>query len=169
MAGEDKEILISINVDNEQAQKSITDQTLKITKLQDANTKLKDKNKELAKSEGDTTAQRAKNSEEIAKNTLKISQANAVRKRAITSQKAEAGSLNNLRNTLATLTAKRNQDLVVGSKAFNQANEYIKKLTQRIKEAEQGGDDFRRSVGKYPQALNQATGYLPTEIGRAHV
>ena len=154
MAGEDKEILISIKVDNEQAQKSITDQTLKITKLQDANTKLKDKNKELAKSEGDTTAQRAKNSEEIAKNTLKISQANAVRKRAITSQKAEAGSLNNLRNTLATLTAKRNQDLVVGSKAFNQANKDIDGLNASIKKAEQGGGDFRRSVGNYSTALD---------------
>ena len=154
MAGEDKEILISIKVDNEQAQKSITDQTLKITKLQDANTKLKDKNKELAKSEGDTTAQRAKNSEEIAKNTLKISQANAVRKRAITSQKAEAGSLNNLRNTLATLTAKRNQDLVVGSKAFNQANKDIDGLNSKIKKAEQQGGNFTRSVGNYSTALD---------------
>jgi len=151
---EDKEILISIKVDNEQAQKSITDQTLKITKLQDANTKLKDKNKELAKSESDTTAQRAKNSEEIAKNTLKISQANGVRKRAITSQKAEVGSLNNLRNTLATLTAKRNQDLVVGSKAFNQANKDIDGLNSKIKKAEQQGGNFTRSVGNYSTALD---------------
>ena len=59
---EDKEILISIKVDNEAAQKSIEKQTIKITKLSDANTKLKNKNKELAKSEKDTTAERAKNS-----------------------------------------------------------------------------------------------------------
>jgi hypothetical protein len=154
MADDNKEILISIKVDNETAQKSITEQTKNITKLQDANKKLKNTNKELEKSGKDTTAQRAKNSEEIAKNSLKISQANTVRKRAITSQKAEKGSLTNLRNTLATLTAKRNKDLVVGSKAFNQANKDIDGLNASIKKAEQGGGDFRRSVGNYSTALD---------------
>tara|TARA_R110001632_G_scaffold27493_1_gene73745 strand:+ start:8057 stop:10258 length:2202 start_codon:yes stop_codon:yes gene_type:complete len=151
---DDKEILISIKVDNEQAQKSIEKQTLKITKLSDANTKLKNKNKELAKSDKDTTAERAKNSEEIAKNTLKMSQANTVRKRAINSQKAEKGTLTDLRNTRARLTEARNKDLIVGTKAFNTANAEINQLSNSIKRAEEGGNDFRGSVGNYSKALD---------------
>ena len=151
---EDKEILISIKVDNEAAKKSIEQQTLKITKLSDANTKLKKKNKELAEADRDTTVERAKNSEEIAKNTLRISQANTVRKRAINSQKAEKGSLTDLRNTRAKLTDARNKDLVVGTKAFNTANAEIDQLSNSIKRAEEGGNDFRGSVGNYSKALD---------------
>ena len=110
---EDKEILISIKVDNEKAQQSITEQSRKIDLLKKNNEKLKKTNKELAEQGTVTAKQRAKNSEKIAKNSLAISQANTVRKRAIQSQKAEAGSLTNLRNTLATLTAKRNNDLKI--------------------------------------------------------
>jgi len=151
---EDKEILISIKVDNEKAQQSITEQSRKIDLLKKNNDKLKKTNKELAEQGNVTAKQRAKNSEEIAKNSLKISQANTVRKRAIQSQKAEAGSLTNLRNTLATLTAKRNNDLKVGSEAFIKANKDINTLSSSIKTAEQNGGDFRRSVGNYSTALD---------------
>ena len=151
---EDKEILISIKVDNEKAQQSITEQSRKIDLLKKNNEKLKKTNKELAEQGTVTAKQRAKNSEKIAKNSLAISQANTVRKRAIQSQKAEAGSLTNLRNTLATLTAKRNNDLKVGSAAFTQANKDINKLSSSIKTAEQSGGDFRRSVGNYSTALD---------------
>ena len=160
MAGEDKEILIAIKVDNTEAQKRIDEQTESIIDLKKANDILKKANKETKDGEKLTADQRRRNTEQIAKNSLAISEATKIRKNAIKSQQAEKGSLTNLRNTLSTLTAERNKNLVVGSKAFNKANEDIKKLTQRIKEAEQGGDDFRRSVGKYPQALNQATGAL---------
>jgi len=157
---EDKEILISIKVDNEQAQKSITEQSRKIDLLKKANDKLKASNKELAKQGSVTQKQRSKNNEEIAKNSLKISEANKVRKRAINTQKAEAGSLTDLRNKLATLTDSRNKDLTVGSKAFDEANKDIKKLSETIKGAEQNGDDFRRSVGKYPGTFKDAAGAM---------
>jgi hypothetical protein len=156
MAGEDKEILIKIKVDNEQAQKRIDEQTQSIIDLKKANELLKKANKETKDGEKLTADQRRRNTEAIARNNLKIQQATAIRKKAINSQKAEAGSLTNLRNTLATLTAARNKNLVVGSKAFNKANTEINQLTGTIKKAEQGGDDFRRSVGKYPQALGAA-------------
>jgi hypothetical protein len=160
MAGEDKEILIQIKVDNEQAQKSITEQSRKIELLKKNTDKLKKTNKELATQGSATAKERAKNSEQIAKNSLKISEANKVRKRAIQSQKAESGSLTDLRNKLATLTDSRNKDLTVGSQAFNKANADIHELTTTIKEAEQGGDDFRRSVGKYPNTFKDAAGAM---------
>ena len=150
----DKEVLIEIKVDNAQAQKSITEQSRKIDLLKKNNDKLKQTNKELAEQGNVTAAQRAKNSAEIAKNSLKIQEANKVRRTAIQSQKAEAGSLNALRSRLSKLTAERNKNLTVGSASFNKANTEIKTLTQSIKSAEQGGDDFRRSVGKYPSSFN---------------
>ena len=76
MADDNKEILISIKVDNETAQKSITEQTKKITDLQDANKKLKDTQKLLSKQTRDTSKERAKLGELVAKNNLKISEAN---------------------------------------------------------------------------------------------
>jgi len=157
---EDKEILIAITVDNEEAQKRIDEQTQSIIDLKKANDILKKANKDTTK-EGKLTAdQRRRNTEAIARNTLKISEATKIRKNAINSQKAEKGSLTNLRNTLSTLTAKRNEDLEVGSKAFDEANADIKKLTQSIKAAEEGGDDFRRSVGKYPGTFKDAAGAM---------
>ena len=152
----DKEILIEIKVDNKSAQASIEKQSKAITELTDKNEKLKKKNKELAKSEGDTTAERAKNSTEITKNNLKLAEANKVRKQSIQSEKAQAGSLTDLRNKLSALTASRNKDLDVGSEAFKKANTEIKELTNTIKGAEEGGDDFRRSVGKYPGSFKEA-------------
>ena len=156
----DQEVLIEIKVDNEQAQKKITEQTTKINDLKKANELLKKANKETKDGEKLSTDQRRRNSEQIAKNTLKIQEATRVRKRAINTQQAEKGSLTNLRNTLARLTEARNKNLVVGSKAFNTSNKEINKLTATIKRAEQGGDDFRRSVGKYPQVLGNATSSL---------
>ena len=152
----DKEVLIQIKVDNEAAQKSITEQTRKIDLLKGSNEKLKKTNKELAKQGSVTAAERSKNNEQITKNSVKISEANKVRKRSINTLKAEAGSLTDLRNKLATLTDARNKNLTVGTEAFNKANQEIKELTTTIKEAEQGGDDFRRSVGKYPGTFKDA-------------
>ena len=153
---EDKEILIAIKVDNTEAQKRIDEQTESIIDLKKANDVLRKSNKDQTK-EGKLTAdQRRRNTEAIAKNSLKISEATKIRRNAIKSQESEKGSLTNLRNTLSTLTATRNKDLEVGSDAFNKANADIKKLTTSIKEAEEGGDDFRRSVGKYPGTFKDA-------------
>ena len=156
----DKEVLIEIKVDNAKAQQSITEQTRKIDLLKKSNDKLKKTNKELATQGSVTAKERSKNNEEIAKNNIKISEANKVRKRAINVQKSEIGSLTNMRTTLARLTDQRNKDLTVGSEAFDKANIEINKLSKTIKEAEQGGDDFRRSVGKYPGTFKEAAGAM---------
>ena len=151
----DKEVLIQIKVDNEAAQKNITEQTKKIDDLKRANELLKKANKETKDGEKLSADQRQRNSEQIAKNTVKIQQANQVRKRAINVQKSEINSLTNMRATLARLTAERNKNLTVGTEAFNKANREINTLSKSIKTAEQGGDDFRRSVGKYPGTFDQ--------------
>ena len=115
----DQEVLIKIKVDNEQAQRRIDEQTEAILDLKKANELLKKANKGTKDGEKLSNDQRKINEQQIAKNTLKIQEATKVRKNAILSQKAEKGSLTNLRNTLATLTAARNRNTVVGSKAFS--------------------------------------------------
>ena len=153
---DDKEILIAIKVDNTEAQKRIDEQTESIIDLKKANDTLRKANKKTKEGEKLTADQRRRNTEAIARNSLKISEATKVRRNAIKSQQSEKGSLTNLRNTLSTLTATRNKDLIVGTEAFETANKEIKELTTTIKEAEQGGDDFRRSVGKYPGSFKEA-------------
>ena len=148
--------ILRIEVDNKQAQKNIEDQTKKIEELKEENKQLASINKKLAKQEGDTSKERARNSENIAKNAAVIAKNTQQRKQNISVLQNEKNTLNNLRSQLALLTAERNKNLVVGTKAFDEANERIKALNDQIKEAEQGGGDFRRSVGSYSEALQNA-------------
>ena len=157
--------ILRIEVDNKQAQQNITDQTKKIEDLKEENKQLLAINKKLAKEEGDTSKERARNSQTIAKNAAVISKNTQQRKQNISVLQNEKNTLNNLRSQLALLTAERNKDLQVGSKAFDEANERIKSLNDTIKEAEQGGGDFRRSVGSYSEALENAIPSLGSFTG----
>ena len=159
----DKEILISIKVDNEAAQKSITEQTKNITKLQDANKKLKTTNKELEKSGKDTTAQRAKNSEEIAKNNLKISEANTIRKNSITTLKQEANSLGAVKASLRRAGLARdkvNLSTKEGQIRFKELQREINGYNTTLKRAEAQGNSFKRNVGNYTNGIREATGSI---------
>ena len=62
----DEKILIQIEVDNDKAQQSLTEQTRKVELLKEANKKLLKENKELAKQGSVTAKQRAENSKQIA-------------------------------------------------------------------------------------------------------
>jgi hypothetical protein len=149
--------ILRIEVDNKQAQQNITDQTKKIEALKEENKQLLAINKKLAKEEGDTSKERARNSQTIAKNAAVISKNTQQRKQNISVLQNEKNTLNNLRSQLALLTAERNKNLVVGTKAFNNANKQIASYNKQIRSAEEGGGDFRRSVGNYSRAFEGAT------------
>ena len=149
--------ILRIEVDNKQAQKNIEDQTKKIEELKEENKKLLSINKKLAKEDRDTSKERARNSETIAKNAAVIQKNTQQRKQNISVLQNEKNTLNNLRSQLALLTAERNKNLTVGTKAFKNANKQIAGYNKQIRAAEEGGLDFRRSVGDYARAFEGAT------------
>ena len=144
----DEKILIEIEVDNDQAIKDINEQNAAIEKLQQ-------ENKELA-------AQGQKNSTQYQKNAAQIQKLNSARKQNIKLISSEKGSLNELRANLARLTTQRNAintSTRQGAAEFQRLNKEILKQNNAIKQAEQAGGDFRRSVGNYQSALS---GISPT-------
>ena len=152
-----EEVLIKIVVDNDQAKKDVTTLTKAIEGNKNATKELETENKRLAKSGKQNSQQYRENAEAIALNKNELSQLNTQRKRAISTAQAQKGSLQGLRNELAKLTSARNNDQVVGSKAFNQSNRDIAQLNKQIKASEQAGGDFRRNVGNYSSATDGLT------------
>lgn len=69
---------------------------------------------------------------------------------------AETGSLNAEKAALASLIQQRNslnRTTDAGIKRFDQLNKEIEALTDSLKKAEQGGGNFQRNVGNYPELL----------------
>jgi hypothetical protein len=153
----DQEVLIEIKVDTDKAKQDVTTLTKAIEGNKNATKELETENKRLAQSGKQNSQQYRQNAEAIALNKNELSQLNAQRKRAISTAQAQKGSLQGLRNELAKLTSARNNDQVVGSKAFNQSNRDIAQLNKQIKASEQAGGDFRRNVGNYSSATDGLT------------
>lgn len=152
--------ILRIEVDSNAARQNVTDLTTAIQGTTKATKDLEAENKRLAKSGKQNSQQYKDNAELIALNKSELQKLNVQRKREINTAQAQKGSLTQLRNTLAKVTEQRNRDLVVGSKAFDQANKNILGLNKQIKAAEEQGGDFRRSVGGYSEAIEGATGNL---------
>ena len=121
----DQEVLIEIKVDTDKAKQDVTTLTKAIEGNKNATKELETENKRLAQSGKQNSQQYRQNAEAIALNKNELSQLNSQRKRAISTAQAQKGSLQGLRNELAKLTSARNNDQVVGSKAFNQSNRDI--------------------------------------------
>ena len=153
----DQEVLIEIKVDTDKAKQDVTTLTKAIEGNKNATKELETENKRLAQSGKQNSQQYRQNAEAIALNKNELSQLNSQRKRAISTAQAQKGSLQGLRNELAKLTSARNNDQVVGSKAFNQSNRDIAQLNKQIKASEQAGGDFRRNVGNYSSATDGLT------------
>ncbi len=77
----------------------------------------------------------------------------------IKESKTESNSLNALRLRVANLTKERN-NLDISSKEgvarFKELNKQILENTDTLKEAEEAGGDFRRSVGNYSKGIGEA-------------
>ena len=151
----DEKILLEIEVDYQDAAKDVDKLTNAIEGSKNATKNLEQEQKRLQNSNKQNSTQYKQNAQLIALNKQELTQLNVQRRRAINVVQSQAGSLTQLRAKLAEVTAQRNRDLAVGSKAFNQANKDIAGLNKQIKAAEEGGGDFRRSVGNYGNALTQ--------------
>ena len=152
----DEKILLEIEVDYQDAAKDVDKLTNAIEGSKNATKNLEQEQKRLQNSNKQNSTQYKQNAQLIALNKQELTQLNVQRRRAINVVQSQAGSLTQLRAKLSEVTAQRNRDLAVGSKAFNQANKDISGLNKQIKAAEEGGGDFRRSVGNYGNALSQA-------------
>jgi len=151
----DEKILLEIEVDYQDAAKDVDKLTNAIEGSKNATKNLEQEQKRLQNSNKQNSTQYKENAQLIALNKQELTQLNVQRRRAINVVQSQAGSLTQLRAKLAEVTDQRNRDLAVGSKAFNQANKDIAGLNKQIKAAEEGGGDFRRSVGNYGNALTQ--------------
>jgi len=145
MAQADEKILVEIEVNNDEALKALEKQNAEIQELEQSQ-------KFLAK-------QGLKNTKDYQQQAQQLTALRQQRKQNLKAIEAESGSLNELRVKLAQLTAERNNLSDVNGKNaedFKRLNSEILELNDSIKAAEQSGGDFRRNVGNYSSALDEA-------------
>ncbi len=145
MADETKTIIIDVEVPEKDFEKEIG-------KVNAAIRENKEEIKELSKDyENNATA--------ISKLEAENRDLSKSKQQLIKESKTEANSLNALRLKVANLTKERNNldtSTKEGAKRFKELNKEILANTNQIKEAEEAGGDFRRSVGNYTEAIEEA-------------
>lgn len=149
---EERKILLEIEVDRKGAKKQL-DENLELLELNRA--ELSNLNKAYKDGEIDV-ADYAKAKFQVTEENKKLSSAN---RELIKQLNTEDNSLNALRMQLSRLTAERNntnQATEEGQKRFQELQKQILSTTNAIKEQEEAGGDFRRSVGNYGKALEGA-------------
>ena len=157
----DEKILIQIDVDNEKAQQSLTEQTRKVDLLKEANKKLLKENKELAKQGSVTAKQRSENSKQIALNRSKIADSNATIKDSIKTLKTQNNSYGAMKVRLKEVTKAIDQvDLstIEGAESAKKLREEQNQLNTALKAGEAEGNSFTRNVGNYVSKVTDATG-----------
>ena len=157
----DEEIIIEVKVDTTAAEKNIEKQSKLIADLTRSNKKLASTNKDLSDDYTKNSKAIIENNIEIAKNKAAITSANQSRRASIKELKTENGSLNALRSSLAKNVKERNninRSTKEGQKEFSKLNKIIKKQNDELKEIEGSAGDFRRQVGNYASAFDQASG-----------
>ena len=145
----DEKILVEIKVDNEQAIKALDKQNAEIQELEQSQ-------KFLAK-------QGLKNTKDYQQQAQQLAKLRSERRQNLKSIESESGSLNQLRAKLDQLTTERNKLTDVNgtnAESFENLNRQIAELSDNISEQEQKGKDFRRNVGNYGSAFEEATGAM---------
>jgi hypothetical protein len=163
MATETERIILDIQIDDTGNEEQITKNTKLINDLEDAN---KDLREEIKKG-GEA---REKASKQLAINQNELKDLRKERNQNIKVQKTAAKSSDTLKKALEgeakTLNElkDRNKELIKirdnldttnkkGQKEFAKLNKVIKENNEQISEAEQGGGNFARGVGKYTDAI----------------
>ena len=152
----DETILLKIEVDNDKAQKNITEQTRKVDLLKDANKKLLKENKELSKQGSVTAKQRSENSKQIALNRSKIAESNTTIRDSIKALKTQQNSYGAMKVRLKEVSQAIDRvDLSteVGQRRVKKLREEQNKLNTALKEGEAQGGSFSRNVGNYTNSL----------------
>ena len=157
----DEKILIQIEVDNDKAQQSLTEQTRKVELLKEANKKLLKENKELSKQGSVTAKQRAENSKQIALNRSKIAESNATIKDNIKALKTQQNSYGAMKVRLKEVTKAIDEiDMSTeeGAKSVKALREEQNQLNTALKAGEAEGNSFTRNVGNYTNGIKDAIG-----------
>lgn len=151
MSDESKQLILSIVVNTETAQKNLQQAEKNILSLKNAQ---KDLNKEYK--EGKITEDAYVQTKiKLDKQLKSESETRRSLQRSIA---AENNSMNAQKALLSDLTKQRdkmdrsNKDNV---ESFNKLNERIKELNTSLGEAEEKGGNFHRNVGNYPEALGK--------------
>jgi hypothetical protein len=151
---EEKEILLRVELDRSEAQKGLEDTTRQLIENKAAISDLNKAYKEGSISTDEFVREQIKLKREQSDLTTKQREYNK-------QLSTEANSLDALRLKLAALTKERNsqnQGTREGAKRAKELTEEIKKTSEAIKEQEQAGGDFRRNVGNYGEAFQEAAG-----------
>lgn len=150
MADIEKQILIDVNIDNKDAQKQLEQINIALQKNKEQVRDLK-----KAYDAGEVSIEDyAKETTQLKLEQQKLTESQRVLTREV---QAESNSINALRAQLASLTKERNEtntSTAEGAARFNELQGEILKTSDKLKELEQAGGDFRRNVGNYPQSVN---------------
>lgn len=150
MADEIREVLLKIDIDTAKSQKELLENERRVQ----SNIILIGRFKRILKS---TPEEFKRITDAITKLNQKNRELRTVNRALQKDIEAEAGSLNLLRRNVVKLVKARNavnKTTEVGVKDFATLNKEILKQNELIKRAEEGGGDFRRSVGNYQKALD---------------
>lgn len=142
--------IIKIEVDKENAAKKLVEVRRVLAEATKTRNELNKRIKEGATLTREETTALANAEKQISKNR-------AEQRQLVKQISSENSSLQQLRNELAKATRERNEQSTAteeGRIKFAQITKQIKEYSDSIKEAEEAGDDFRRSVGNYEKALN---------------
>lgn len=152
MADREEKIIIDVQLDQQKAQKEAQ-------RLEREILALRTRQKELNQAVKDGSISQEQYAKEILAVKTQIKQKSAEQRQAIKVTQAEDGSINALRARLAQLTKQRNavnQSTQKGAKEASKLDAQMKQLSQRIKQNEEAGDDYRRSVGNYTNSIKDA-------------
>lgn len=153
MADERKEtIILDFEVDVEQALSDIEASEKALLDLRKQQAELNKAYKEGKKSESEYLKEKIKLDREVKTETQNNRTLNQVLGTVSNSLNAQRAELNRLKKTRDDI----DQSTAAGVQRFKEYNRQILELNESIKKAEQGGGDFRRSVGDYIKQVNIA-------------
>jgi hypothetical protein len=150
----EKEILLKVELDKSQLQVELEETTKQLLENKESVSELNS-----AFKEGKVSI------DEYVKSSLKLKSEQKTlteqQKQLTKEVESESNSINGLRAKLSALTKERNainQGTKEGAARFKELQKEIFETTEKLKEQEQAGGDFRRNVGNYKQAFKDAAG-----------
>jgi len=154
----EEEVLLSVKIDDGQAEKDIDNLTKGIDKLKDETNALNKANQDLTKSGQANSQQYLDNAKQIEINKIKIADNTAARKGMIQTIIAEDNSIKALQIRNSALIKQRNQittDTKEGRKAIDDINKAIDKNNETIKNNTSALEKQRLNIGNYASALDR--------------
>lgn len=153
---EEEKIIFSVEVDNEDALKSIDEQTDAITELTVANERLRKEQKQVDDSTKEGLDERKRLGKQIETNKDQIKEERAERNRLLKVVKSNSNSYDALSQKTVALRKKQkalNTGTKEGALEYAKLEKQIKKNTDTLKKSDAGVGTFSRNVGNYKDGL----------------